>query len=332
MPRDRLVDSYGRQIRDLRLSLTDRCNFRCTYCMEPDVRFMRKMELLTDSEFVRLVRIAAGFGVRRLRLTGGEPTLHPTLPELIRDLSAIGLDDIAMTTNGSLVTPENVRTWMDAGLRRLTFSLDTLREDRFASVTRSTSTAAEVVRAIETALDAGMQGVKVNAVITRGFNDDELVDLAALARRLGIDMRFIEFMPLDSGRRWTDQGVVSADEMIDAVSKAYPLRDVGRERRESPSTTFEFADGAAGRIGMIASVTRPFCGACSRLRITADGKVVPCLFSHDAFDLRSLLRGGADDASVSDALRAAVWAKTSGHRINKDDFRQPDRPMSAIGG
>lgn len=300
--------------------------------MEPDVRFKRKVDLLTDTEFVRLVRICAGYGIRRVRLTGGEPTLHPTLPELIADISAVGLDDLSMTTNGSRATPEDMRTWKAAGLRRLTFSLDTLREDRFASITRSKTSVATVLRAIGDAVASGLTPVKVNVVVVRGFNDDEIEDLAAMARDLDVDMRFIEYMPLDSGHQWEMNKVVPADEILERIERRFPLTSRGRERLETPAASFVFADDGPGRIGVIASVTRPFCGACSRLRITADGKVVPCLFSHDEWDLRGLLRGGADDDQIAVALAGAVWSKTAGHRIRHDDFRQPDRPMSAIGG
>ena len=327
-----LVDSYGRRIRDLRLSLTDRCNFRCVYCMDPDVRFMRKIELLTDSEMVRLVRICAGLGVRRLRLTGGEPTLHPTLLELIADLRAVGVDDIAMTTNGSVASRDDLRALKDAGLDRLSVSIDTLREDRFAQITRSTSSVARVLKTIEDARDAGLAPVKVNVVVMRGFNDDEVEDLAALARTYGVDVRLIEYMPLDSGRRWSMEQVVTADEMIARIGAVYPLAPIGRERRNSPATGYGFADGAPGRIGVIASVSKPFCGACSRLRVTADGKVMPCLFSREEWDLRPLLRGGASDEDIAGALAEATWSKQAGGLIATTDYSGESRPMSAIGG
>lgn len=327
-----LVDSYGRTIRDLRLSLTDRCNFRCRYCMDPDVRFMRRMDLLRDSEMLHLVRVAASLGVRRIRLTGGEPALHPTLLELIADLHAIGLDDLAMTTNGSVLTRDELRACRDAGLDRITVSLDTLREDRFAHIARSTSTVARVVQTIEDAVAVGLGPVKVNVVVMRGFNDDELPDLAGLARRFGVDVRLIEFMPLDSGKRWSMNDVFTADEMLETITSRFPLTPIGRDREQSPSTAYTFADGAPGKIGMIASVSKPFCGACSRLRVTADGKVMPCLFSRDEWDIRPLLRRSAPDDEIASALAEATWSKQAGGRITSTDYSAQSRPMSAIGG
>ena len=327
-----LVDSYGRAIRDLRLSLTDRCNFRCVYCMDPDVRFMRKVDLLTDAEMLRLVRVCVGLGVRRVRLTGGEPTLHPTLLELIEDLRQAGVEDIAMTTNGSVASRDDLRAIKSAGLDRLSVSIDTLREDRFARITRSSSSVARVLQTIEDACEVGLAPVKVNVVVIRGFNDDELGDLADLARRFGIDVRLIEYMPLDSGKRWTMDKVVTADEMIERIGRRHGLVGIGRERTQSPATGYGFADGTPGRIGVIASVSKPFCGACSRLRVTADGKVMPCLFSRDEWDLRPLLRGGASDSRLADALAEATWSKQAGGLITTTDYSAQSRPMSAIGG
>lgn len=327
-----LVDSYGRTIRDLRLSLTDRCNFRCTYCMDPDVRFMRRMDLLRDSEMLRLVRVAASMGVRRVRLTGGEPALHPSLLELIADLRVVGLDDLAMTTNGSVLTREELRRCREAGLDRLTVSIDSLREERFAAITRSQSSVERVLRTIGDAVEVGLAPVKVNVVVMRGFNEDELGDLAGLARRFGVDVRLIEYMPLDSGKRWSMERVVSADEMVEAISREHELAPIGRERKESPAMNYAFADGAAGSIGVIASVTKPFCGACSRLRVTADGKVMPCLFSRDEWDIRPLLRSGAPDEAIAAALAEATWSKQAGGRITTTDYSAESRPMSAIGG
>ncbi|MCB9838004.1 MAG: GTP 3',8-cyclase MoaA [Phycisphaeraceae bacterium] len=327
-----LVDSYGRVIRDLRLSLTDRCNFRCVYCMDPDVRFMRRMDLLTDSQMTRLVRVCAALGVRRVRLTGGEPTLHPTLTELIADLRAIGLDDLSMTTNGAVATRDELAAYRRAGIDRLTVSIDSLREDRFARITRSVSGVARVIRTVEDAIEVGLTPVKVNAVVIRGFNDDEVVDFAQLSRRFGVDVRLIEYMPLDSGRRWSLDRVVTADEMLSAIAEHFPLIPTVRERRSSPASSYTFADGAPGQIGMIASVSKPFCGACSRLRVTADGKVMPCLFSRDEWDIRPLLRAGAADDAIAIALAEATLSKQAGGRITHTDYSAVSRPMSAIGG
>jgi cyclic pyranopterin phosphate synthase len=326
-----LHDSYGRAIRDLRVSVTDRCNFRCRYCMEPDVRFARKVHLLTDTEIVRVARIAKRLGVRRLRLTGGEPTVHPTLVELVRDLSSLGFDELSMTTNGTMASEAELARLRAAGLTRLTVSLDSQRPERFAALTRSTATPERVLETVRAAQRVGLAPVKVNAVVMRGFNDDEVSDLAGLARELGVDVRLIEYMPLDSGRRWDREAVVSAEEMLARIEATYPLADAGRERRSSPARSYAFADGAPGRVGVIASVTRPFCGACSRLRITADGKVMPCLFSRTEHDLRSLLRGGADDRAIVRFLADATWGKQSGRELDAPE-RLPSRAMNAIGG
>ncbi len=332
LPDTHLVDSYGRVIRDVRISITDRCNFRCRYCMEPDIRFKRKIELLTDAEIIRLVRLVRDMGVRRIRLTGGEPMVHPTLAALIADLRALDLEDISMTTNGSLSSKADLQTLKEAGLDRITISLDSCREDRFAHITRSQSSVARVLQSVQWAREVGLHPVKINAVIIRGFNDDELPDLAALARTMGVFVRLIEYMPLDSGRRWDMSKVVSADEMLERISNIYPLVHIGRKRVNAPAMGYRFADGAPGRVGIIASVTKPFCNACSRLRITSDGCVMPCLFSTTEWDIRSLMRNGADDETISLALRAITWRKQAGHGINQADYQQPVRPMSAIGG
>lgn len=332
-PIGELRDTYGRVIRDLRISITDRCNFRCVYCMEPDVRFKCKTELLTDAQITRVVRVCRELGVRRVRLTGGEPTVHPTLFDLLKDIAAVGLDDLSMTSNGSILSEGDWAECRNAGLRRLTVSLDSLRPDRFARLTRSKATPDRVLETVRAAKRVGLEPVRINAVIIRGFNDDEVVDLAALARQLDADVRLIEYMPLDSGRNWDLDRVVTADEMLDRVGAVFPLEPSGRERNSSPATGYRFADGAPGRFGVIASVTRAFCGACSRLRITADGMVMPCLFSTDEYDLRAVLRNpDSKDGDIARFLAAATLRKQAGHRIHDEHYQQPDRPMSAIGG
>jgi cyclic pyranopterin phosphate synthase len=327
-----LLDSHGRRIQDVRLSITDRCNFRCVYCMEPDDRFLPKMELLELDEYIRLVDILLELGIRTIRLTGGEPTLYPKLDELIEAIGQRGLDDVAMTTNGSLLELDRLELWRQSGLRRLTFSLDTLREERMASITRSRTSVADVLKAINLAKVAGYPRPKVNAVIIRGINDDEVAEFAQLARDEDLDIRFIEFMPLDSSRAWDRTHVVDADEMISSIEHRFPLKPEAEHTPHSTSMNWTFADGAPGRIGMIAPVSRPFCGACNRLRITAEGRIRPCLFSHDEWDIRSLLRDGSDDAAVAAGIIDMVWTKQAGHGIGKADFSQPARTMSSIGG
>ncbi|NUQ52758.1 MAG: GTP 3',8-cyclase MoaA [Phycisphaerales bacterium] len=327
-----MIDSHGRTIRDLRISITDRCNFRCVYCMEPDVRFAPRESLLTVAEIVRVAAIAESLGVRKVRLTGGEPTLHPDLTSIIAGIRRTTSVEIAMITNASLLTRAALREWKAAGLDRVTISIDSLRPDRFARITRSTASPADVLAGVEAVIAAGLTPLKLNAVLIRGFNDDEAADLAALARRFGVEVRFIEYMPLDSGHAWDSSRWVSAAETRAAIENRYPLLACGGEDPSSTARTFAFADGVPGRIGFIAPVSSPFCGACSRLRLTADGKVRPCLFSTTEWDLRAALRAGSTDEAVAHFLIDATWTKQPGHGIASPGFRQPERPMSAIGG
>jgi len=327
----RMLDSHGRTIRDLRLSLTDRCNFRCTYCMEPDVRFAAPESLLQAEDFVRLARVAADLGVHKIRLTGGEPTLHPALGEIIAGIRVHTGCEIALTTNGSMLDRASLRAWSAAGLDRVTISLDTLRPDRFARITRSTCSPQRVLAAIEDCLAEGLGPVKVNAVLVRGVNDDEAANLAALARRPGVEMRFIEWMPLDSGRAWDPDRWVSAAETRAMIERRFPLVPLPTDDPSSTARTFAFADGTPGSVGFIAPVSSPFCGACSRLRVTADGMVRPCLFSVQEWDIRPALRSG-HDADVAAFLIDATHTKQPGHGITQPGFEPPPRPMSAIGG
>ncbi len=300
--------------------------------MEPNVRFMDRDQLLSPPEYVRLARVCVGLGVNKVRITGGEPTLHPQLPDIIAGVASLGDIDVAITTNGSLTDAAAAAAWKRAGLNRVTISIDGIDDARFAAVTRSATPVATVIAAITAAQRAGFDPVKVNAVIIRGMNDDQVVPSRGLAREHDIDVRFIEFMPLDSGRTWRPDMLVPAAEIIERIAGAYALDPVGRDEDSSTSLNFRFADGAPGRIGVIAPVTRAFCGACSRLRITADGKVRPCLFSLNEWDIRPLLRGGASDDDLADFLIDCTWTKQAGHGISAPGFTQPQRPMSAIGG
>ncbi len=312
--------------------------------MEPDVRFSDARELLTVEEMVRVVRACMALGVRNVRLTGGEPTVHPKLVEIIRGVAGLGVLDLAMTTNGSLCTRESMRAWKDAGLRRLTFSMDAVTPAVFAAMTRShaggrSGGVESVITAIGLAVKEGFAPVKVNAVVIRGRNEREVPLLAKLAREMGFEMRFIEYMPLDSGHHWDRSLLVPAEEIVRLAGEGAALVPLDRVDSHSTSETYVFADApkGPGRIGIIAPVTRPFCGACSRLRVTADGKIRPCLFSLQEHDLLAVLRGPSGDeptrdVALEDSLLAAVWAKQKGHGISSADFVQPDRPMSAIGG
>jgi cyclic pyranopterin phosphate synthase len=292
---------------------------------------MPREELLSVDEIARLARLAAAFGISRIRITGGEPSVHPDLTAIISAVAQTGVH-VAMTTNGSRMDPGWLAAWKDAGLARLTISIDAAEPETFARITRSKTTPDDLVRGIRAARDIGLWPVKLNSVILRGINDCQVVPLAALARELGVEMRYIEFMPLDSGHRWDRSTVVTAAEMLRAINAAFPLIADGREDKSDTALRFRFADGAPGGIGMIAPVSQPFCGACSRLRITADGKVRPCLFSTTEWDLRPLLRSGADDAALRRFLVDATWTKQAGHGIGLAGFEPPERTMSAIGG
>ncbi len=327
-----LHDSHGRVIRDLRLSVTDRCNYRCVYCMAPDHRYIPKQQLLHVRDYLAVARVCRALGVEKVRVTGGEPTMFPQLDQLLVGLGELRFPDIAMTTNGSLMTEQSAHRWRKAGLKRITLSLDSLRDDRVSAITRSTATPQTVIDAIAVAKRVGLAPVKVNTVVKGDFNVDELPAFADFAREQEIDLRLIEFMPLDSGRKWTRDHVVSADEMIQRIGKRHKLVALAREDRHATSLRYGFADGSRGSIGVIASVTRAFCNECSRLRLTADGKVRPCLFSHEEWDLKPLVKAGASDEALAKFIIDSMWTKQAGHTIDSDSFIAPERGMSAIGG
>jgi GTP 3',8-cyclase len=317
-------------IGDLRISITDRCNFRCTYCLPEYVDWKLKEEILTYEEITRLVRIFAGLGVRKLRLTGGEPLLRPNLTRLIDQLVGVeGIDDLALTTNGQILA-RHATPLRAAGLRRLNVSLDSLQPEKFRAMTRRDALG-EVLTGIEAATAAGFAPVKINAVIIRGVNDDELVDFARFAASTGHVVRFIEFMPLDSGHRWSREQVVSGREMFETINASIPL--IPLEAGHAAETARRYAiEGTAAEIGIISPVTAPFCGNCNRVRLTADGQLRTCLFSVGEHDLKSPMRAGASDEEMADLIVEAVLFKEPGHRINQKDFVQPERTMSGIGG
>ncbi|WP_405013945.1 GTP 3',8-cyclase MoaA [Kitasatospora sp. NBC_01539] len=324
-----LTDRFGRIHTDLRVSLTDRCNLRCTYCMPAEgLDWLPRAEVLTDEELVRLVRIAVHrLGIRTVRLTGGEPLLRRGLPGLTAALAAAG-PELSLTTNGIGLA----RTAADlkaAGLHRVNVSLDTLRADRYAALTRR-DRLADVLDGLATARAAGLTPVKVNAVPVRGVNDDELCDLVAFAAEHGYRMRFIESMPLDAQGAWERDRMITAAEILDTLGRRWDLVPAGREGN-APAEDWRIA-GTDTVVGVIASVTRPFCGGCDRVRLTADGQLRTCLFATEESDLRALLRSGADDDRIEAAWRTALAGKGPGHAIGSADFVRPDRPMSAIGG
>ena len=327
-----LKDKFGREIHDLRISVTDRCNFSCVYCKSADPKnYFPHGDLLSWDEFLRLSRVLAGLGIRKVRITGGEPLLRPGVVDFITQLRHIdGLDDIAITTNGYLL-PEMATELAAAGSPRVTVSLDSLDSAKSARITRTPRSLEKVMAGLDAALEAGLKPVKVNIVLVRGFNDDEIVDFARLARKRDIILRFIEFMPLDADHTWKRELVVTAREIVAAINPVYPLIEIPRHSPSETALRYRFADGQ-GEIGIIAPVSIPFCGRCSRIRLTADGKLRTCLFSMEEFDVRHLVRNGATDSDIGRFVTAAVYQKESGHRINEPDFVQPDRTMVYIGG
>jgi cyclic pyranopterin phosphate synthase len=333
-----LVDPFARRVSDLRISITDRCNFRCAYCMpEEGMQWLARDELLSYEELARVARVCVErYGFEAIRITGGEPLVRAHVVRLVEMLAPLGAD-LAMTTNG-VKLPEVAHDLARAGLHRVNVSLDSLRRETFLALTRRDELG-RVLAGIDAALEAGLTPVKVNAVVMRGVNDDEVVDLAAFARDKGIGMRFIEFMPLDAGGEWSHDKVVPAREILDRIHAVFPLCEdrVSGSGHVQPAERFEYADGR-GDVGVIASVTEPFCDHCDRVRITAEGKFRTCLFAIDEFDLRAVLRAGdglasADlDERLAAEIARAVGTKWAGHRIGHADFVRPARSMSQIGG
>jgi len=326
----KLEDKFGRQITDLRISVTDRCNFRCVYCRSADPENYRdRDELLSWPELERLAKIFLGLGIHKVRVTGGEPLVRRGVEKFIARLAELGVRDLSMTTNGHLLA-ESLEGLASAGLRRINISLDSLDRERFARITR-TKSFASVMRGIAAVQKSCIGPAKVNAVLVRGINDDEVESFAGFAREHGVVMRFIEFMPLDADRHWHREAVVPAAEVYQRIHARWPLEQIPHEASET-ARKYRFADGAPGEIGLIAPVTQPFCGHCSRIRLTADGKLRTCLFSKDDHDLRSFLREGAADEDIATYIRSVVMDKEAGHRINAPDFHAPSRTMVFIGG
>jgi len=337
-----LIDPFGRAVRDLRISVTDRCNFRCTYCMpEEGLKWLPRTDVLTYEEIRRIAKVCVErFGVDGIRLTGGEPTVRAHLSTLIEKLAELivptGADspragrriDLALTTNGATLAlvADDLRR---AGLERINVSLDTLRRDTFVRMTRRDELDS-VLEGIDAAIAAGFSPVKVNAVIQRGVNDDEVVDLASFGRRTGVEVRFIEFMPLDAQGGWMSNDVVSQDEIVAAIDAVYPLEPVPA-RGAAPADRWRYRDGK-GTVGVIPTVTKPFCGDCDRVRLTADGQFRTCLFATTEFDVRALIRGGGTDDELEALIRRAVGTKWAGHHIGQVTFVRPNRSMSQIGG
>lgn len=328
-----LTDSYGRAIRDLRVSLTDRCNFRCFYCLphgEPPIA--PKEQMLSYEEIEYLCEIFVSLGIEKIRLTGGEPMMRRDIETIIRKLSALKprLVDLALTTNGYFL-PDRALALKEAGLDRITVSLDSLKLDKFKQTT-GVDVLPRVLEGIRAAQSAGLAPVKVNAVIVRGHNEDEVADFAQFAREQDVQMRFIEFMPLDSGHDWSREMVFAGREIFRLVNERFPLTAVAGGRGSETSARYRFTDGAGGEIGIIAPVTEPFCGACSRIRLTADGQLRTCLFSTVEHSLRDVLRSHATRVEIIEYIEAVVLKKEPRHYINEPKFMQPARTMSFIGG
>lgn len=327
-----LRDSFGRPIRDLRLSITDRCNFRCFYCMPQEaMEWQPKTEILSYEEIIRLAEVFVALGVNKLRVTGGEPMVRRDVESLIAELAQIeGVADLAMTTNAHFLQGR-AQALKDAGLQRITISLDSLTPDRFALLT-GRNELARVLAGIDAAIGAGLQPVKVNCVMMRGINDDQAVRFAEFAREKGVHVRFIEFMPLDNGKVWRREMVMPGEETRARINEAFPLERVKSENLSETARRWRFADGAPGEVGFINPVTQPFCGACSRIRLTADGMIRTCLFSTVEHNIKRLLRGGATRDELIDFIIATVEKKEERHHINDAEFVQPLRTMSCIGG
>ncbi|HET9781875.1 MAG TPA: GTP 3',8-cyclase MoaA [Candidatus Dormibacteraeota bacterium] len=331
MPR-RLLDSYGRVADDLRISVTDRCNFRCIYCMPAEgLKWLKREDIMRFEEIVRLARIfVENYGVRTIRITGGEPLVRVKLEELIGMINAIDPTlDITMTTNGVLLR-QKAAALREAGLKRINISLDTLHLDRFQEMARSDAFV-RVMDGITAAREAGLWPIKLNMVVMKGRNDDEVVDFARLAHSEGYEVRFIEFMPLDGDNIWTNEQVVPSLRIQEQIEDQFPLVPFN-DLRPGPATRFAFADGSPGGVGFISSVSQAFCTTCNRIRLTAEGGLRTCLFSLHETPLRDVMRSGASDEHLCKFIETAIWRKEEGHLINKPGFVKPAKSMSQIGG
>jgi len=326
-----LVDSFGRVATDLRISVTDRCNFRCRYCMPPEgLPWLPKEEILSFEEITRLTNILIESGVDSIKVTGGEPLVRRDVTKLVRMVRDLSPDvDMSITTNGFLLA-KHAAELKDAGLGRVTVSCDSLVRHRFAEMTLRDALD-EVLEGLRVSAELGLTPVKINTVVIRNHNEFEAVDFARLARSTGYEVRFIEYMPLDAQDEWSADGVVPGAEILERIQAVFPLVPDTDEQPE-PATPYRFADGAPGRIGVIPSVTEPFCDSCNRLRLTADGQLRACLFALEETDMRGPLRAGASDDELAELARACIAAKWSGHRIGQPDFVRPARSMSMIGG
>lgn len=330
-----LSDSFGRVVKDLRISITDRCNFRCLYCMPAEgMNWVDRKDILTFEEIDRIARICvANYDFTGIRITGGEPTVRAQLPVLIKRLANITspttneVIDISMTTNGATLTSMSFDL-RKSGLQRINISLDSLRRDRFYEITRRDQLE-KVLEGIRAAKDAGFDPIKLNIVVMKGINDDEIIDFIEFGRKMGISPRFIEFMPLDADDSWTVNKVVSSDEIVNRIAEKFDIEEL--PNHSDPASKYRFTDGN-GEFGVIPTVTKPFCASCDRIRLTAEGQLRTCLFSIEEFDLRGIIRSGGTDLDISREIERAVGKKWAGHQIGNVNFHRPSRSMSQIGG
>ena len=332
MGQGHLVDRFNRIATNLRVSVTDVCNLRCTYCMSEDMQFINKSEIMTFDEIDQLVRIAVGLGVNKVRITGGEPLVRRNLSDLIlRVLEIDGIKDVSLTTNG-IGLAKQAQALYDAGLRRINVSLDTLSEAKFEQITRRKALT-KVLEGLKEANRCGFNPIKINAVTMRGFTEEEVVKLVSFARKNSYEMRFIEFMPLDADDIWGRNMFVPKKELVDKIRELYPLEPIESSSmlKHETAKNYQFKDGI-GRVGFISSVSEPFCDDCNRVRLTADGKFRNCLFATEETDLLTPLRKGASDEVIADMMIESVAKKKAGHLINSVDFIKPKRNMSMIGG
>ena len=325
-----LIDSFGRVHKDLRVSLTDKCNLRCTYCMPAEgVEWLPSQHILNTNELNKLIKILCDLGITEIRLTGGEPLLRPDILEIIENISKIeSKPEISLTTNGIRLAPI-AQQLFDAGLKRINISLDTLQADRFKLLSRRDGLN-DVLKGIEASINAGLNPIKINSVLMPGINDDEAVELVHWAMGLNLQLRFIEQMPLDAQQSWSRNSMISANSIKEKLSEKFELKQLG-DRGSDPAEIFEIV-GTGQKVGIIASVTKPFCSSCDRLRLTADGQLRNCLFSLEESDLRTSLRQNRSEEDLKLQIKACVKGKKAGHGIGEPTFVQPPRPMSAIGG
>ncbi len=335
LPNDRskiFTDIYDRKIEDLRISITDRCNLRCIYCLEPNTKFMNKKKLLSIEEYEHIAKLLIKSSqLKKIRITGGEPTTRVGLDSLIRSLGRTKIRDLAITTNGILLTEKRLKDWFKFGLDRITFSLDSLKKNQATQISRRAYDIDRIINIISLTKELGFKKTKVNVVIIKNVNDNEINDFCNLARELSIEIRFLEFMPLDDGKKWNKKNIFTANDIEEKLSLIEDLVFTGREHPSATSETWHFKNNKNAKVGIIAPVTRPFCGKCNRLRLTSDGKIRACLFSNEEWDISSSIKSN-NELETLKIIHSAVYRKNKEHKIGRSDFKYPSRAMNGIGG